>query len=74
MSPNIQCLERAPAPTPTSRLNLITFVSFPPSANNESPASHSHNHEYFIQTLTQKTQIIPHPRDIDWPPLSLCGY
>ena len=34
MSPNIQCLERAPAPTPTSRLNLITFVSFPPSANN----------------------------------------
>ena len=73
MRPNMRCLELCSFPGRV-QLNLITFVSFPPSANNESLASHSHNHEYFIQTLTQKTQIIPHPREIDWPPLSLCGY
>ena len=56
MRPNMRCLERCSFPGRV-RLNLITFVSFPPSANNESLAgAHSHNHEYFIQTLTQKTQ------------------
>ena len=38
-----------------ARLNLITFVSFPPSANNYCQPGH-HHHEYFIQTLTHKTQ------------------
>ena len=44
----MRCLELCSFPGRV-QLNLITFVSFPPSANNE-----SHNHEYFIQT--QKTQ------------------